>query len=239
MSYNFFAKTGFLVLTLGTIATSSLLKACSMPQTQTSSPTGAGAQKPMDHNNMNHGGMNHGNMDHGGMNHSTDMALGPADADFDLRFIDAMTPHHQGAVTMAKEAQQKSKRPEIQKLATDIINAQDKELKQMKQWRQAWYSKAGAELVAFNSKNGKSMPMSQDQRQSMMMSMNLGAADDQFDLRFLNGMIPHHEGAVVMAQDALSKSEHPEIKKLAQEIIASQNAEIKRMQQWKQAWYGK
>lgn len=71
----------------------------------------------------------------------------------------------------------------------------------------------------------------------MMMSMDLGAADDQFDLRFLNAMIPHHEGAVVMANDALSKSTRPEIKKLAQEIIASQTAEIKQMQQWKQVWY--
>jgi len=47
--------------------------------------------------------------EHGGINHSTSMELGPADAEFDLRFIDAI-PHHQGAVEMAKEAQQKSKR---------------------------------------------------------------------------------------------------------------------------------
>jgi len=42
--------------------------------------------------------------------------------------------------------------------------------------------------------------------------MNLGATDDQFDLRLLNAMIPHHEGAVVMANDALNKSKRPEIK---------------------------
>jgi len=42
-------------------------------------------------------------MEHGGINHSTSMELGPADAEFDLRFIDAMTPHHQGAVEMAKK----------------------------------------------------------------------------------------------------------------------------------------
>ncbi len=71
----------------------------------------------------------------------------------------------------------------------------------------------------------------------MMMNMDLGAADDQFDLRFLNAMIPHHEGAVVMAQDTLNKSKRPEVKKLAQEIITSQQTEIKQMQQWKQTWY--
>ncbi len=220
-----------MVLTLGAIATSSFLNAYSTAaQNQAQAPSPAAtdaAQKPMDH----------GSMQHGGMNHSASMDLGPGDAEFDLRFVDAMTPHHQGAVEMAKQAQQKSKRPEIKKLAAAIIRAQDKEINQMKQWRQSWYPKASAEPVAYNSQMGHSMPMSQDQRSGMMMSMDLGATDDQFDLRFLNAMIPHHEGAVVMAQDALSKSKRPEIKKLAQEIITSQKAEIKQMQQWKQAWY--
>lgn len=229
MLHTFLVKMGLLALTLGTIATSSVLSACSTAaQNRNQAPTAAdaGAMQGMDHGNM--GGINHGRMH---------MDLGPADADFDLRFIDAMTPHHQGAVTMAKEAQQKSKRPEIKKLAVDIIKAQDKELNQMKQWRQAWYAKASAAPIAYNAQMKHSMPMSQDQMQGMMMSMDLGAADNQFDLRFLNAMIPHHEGAVVMAQDALSKSKRPEIKKLAQAIITAQRAEIKQMQQWKQAWY--
>lgn len=228
MSRNFSATKSFLVLTLGAIATSSFLNACTSAQNQTQAPTPtstAEAQKPMDRGGMQHSGMNHSGME-----------LGQADAEFDLRFVDAMTPHHQGAIEMATAAQQKSKRPEIKKLAADILKAQDKEISQMKQWRQAWYPKASAP-VAYSSKMGGSMPMSQDQRSGMMMNIDLGAADDQFDLRFLNAMIPHHEGAVVMAQDALSKSKRPEIKKLAQEIVASQKAEIEQMQQWKQAWY--
>ncbi|MGA7932600.1 MAG: DUF305 domain-containing protein [Kovacikia sp.] len=230
MSHNHLTKIGFLLLTLGTIAASSVLSACSTSvQNQAeASPaaTEAQAMQGMDHSNM-------GAMNHGGMS----MDLGPADADFDLRFIDAMTPHHQGAVVMAKEAQQKSKRPEIQTLAADIIKAQDKELNEMKQWRQAWYPKASAEPIAYDSQMKHSMPMSQEQRQSMMMSMSLGAADDQFDLRFLNAMIPHHDGAVVMAKDALQKSKRPEIQTLARDIIRSQTAEIKQMKQWQQAWY--
>jgi uncharacterized protein (DUF305 family) len=71
------------------------------------------------------------------------------------------------------------------------------------------------------------------------MDMDLGAGDAEFDLRFINAMIPHHEGAVTMAQDALSKSKRPEIKKLAQSIITSQQKEIEQMKQWRQAWYKK
>jgi uncharacterized protein (DUF305 family) len=50
-------------------------------------------------------------------------------------------------------------------------------------------------------------------------------------------MIPHHQGAIVMAQDALNKSQRPEIKRLAQNIITSQQREIDQMKQWRTQWY--
>ena len=107
----------------------------------------------------------------------------------------------------------------------------------MQQWRQAWYPKAGEQMMAYHSQMGHMMPMSSQQKQSMMMSQDLGAADSKFDLRFINAMIPHHEGAVTMAQDALKKSQRWEIKQLAKEIISDQQKEIAQMQQWRKAWY--
>ncbi|MBE9106120.1 DUF305 domain-containing protein [Nostoc cf. edaphicum LEGE 07299] len=227
-----FLRNGFLALTFTAIASvAGLITGCagtaSQNQSEVAKKTAANAN---DKQMMNHGG---------GMNHSIGMDLGPADANFDLRFIDAMIPHHQGAVEMANVAQQKSKRPEIKKLADNIVKSQNQEITQMKQWRQPWYPKAGNKPMAYNSQMGHMMEMSSDQMKTMMMSQDLGAADAEFDLRFINAMIPHHEGAVTMAQDALSKSKRPEIKKLAQEIVKAQNIEIKQMQQWRKAWYNK
>ncbi|MEH2292686.1 DUF305 domain-containing protein [Nostoc sp.] len=223
-------RNGFLALTFSAIASGGgLITACTNTASQNESQApNATATNANDKQQINHGSS---------MNHGMGMDLGPADANFDLRFIDAMIPHHQGAVEMAKEAQQKSKRPEIKKLADNIIKSQNQEITQMKQWRQAWYPKAGDKPMAYNSQMGHNMEMSSDQMKTMMMSQNLGAADAEFDLRFINAMIPHHEGAVTMAQDTLSKSKHPEIKQLAQEIIKAQNTEIKQMQQWRKAWY--
>jgi len=56
-------------------------------------------------------------------------------------------------------------------------------------------------------------------------------------LRFMNAMIPHHEGAIAMAKDALQKSKRPEVKQLAQEIVTSQQKEVDQMKQWRKAWY--
>ncbi|MBE9123282.1 DUF305 domain-containing protein [Tychonema sp. LEGE 07199] len=227
-------KTGFAALTLTatTALTSGVLVACSKaPSSETQAPTITAATPASSQQNV---AQSH-NMS--GMNHNMSMDLGPADADYDLRFIDSMKVHHQGAVNMAKEVLEKSKRPEMKKLATNIIAEQNREINQMKEWRTNWYPKASSTPMAYHAQMGHMMAMTPEQMQSMMMSMDLGAADDQFDLRFLNAMIPHHEGALVMAQDALKKSKRPEMKKLSEEIITSQKQEIEQMKEWRKAWY--
>ncbi|MEG4940806.1 DUF305 domain-containing protein [Microcoleus sp. F4-D5] len=226
-------KTSFAALTSIAAAalTSGVLAACSKaPTSQTQAPNITAATEANNKQDAAQGGM-------GGMNHNMSMDLGPADADYDLRFIDGMTLHHQGAVNMAKEVLNKSKRPEMKKIANEMIAAQNREINQMKEWRKTWYPKASSTPMAYHAQMGHMMAMTPEQMQSMMMSMDLGAADDQFDLRFLNAMIPHHEGALVMAQDALKKSKRPEIQALSQEILTSQKQEIEQMKQWRQAWY--
>ena len=87
----------------------------------------------------------------GDMKHNIgEMELGTADANIDLRFIDGMIPHHQGAIAMSKAAFQKSKRPEIKKLATEIIKAQKTEIIQMQNWRKSWYPKASSTPMAWS-----------------------------------------------------------------------------------------
>jgi uncharacterized protein (DUF305 family) len=60
------------------------------------------------------------------------------DKDFDLAFIEMMTPHHAGAIAMAKEALQKSEKAEIKTLAGQIIKAQEAEIKMMSEWKTKW-----------------------------------------------------------------------------------------------------
>ena len=184
---------------------------------------------------MNHGGMNHDGMKKGGMmNHNMD--VGPADANYDLRFLDSMIPHHQGALVMSQEVLAKSKRPELIKLAQGILADQNKDIAQMKLWRKQWYPKAAATPIMWHAEMNHEMAMTPKHKESMMMNMSLGKADAGFDVRFLDAMIPHHQGAVTMAKDALLKSKRPQMKKFAQNIIKSQQAEIDMMTKWQQQW---
>jgi uncharacterized protein (DUF305 family) len=58
----------------------------------------------------------------------------------------------------------------------------------------------------------------------------------QSDQHFIVMMISHHEGAVAMADLALSRATHPELKQLAQAIKTTQSQEIQEMRSWYKQW---
>lgn len=167
------------------------------------------------------------------------MDLGPADEAFDLRFIDAMILHHEGALSMAESALKFSLRSPLKSLAQEILQSQRQEVALMRAWRRQWYPNAPVQPVAWHSSMNHMMAMTPTQVQAMRMDQDLGAADGAFDLRFIESMVVHHEGALSMAADARQKLQRPEIQQLAETILQSQRQEITQMQQWRRQWYGK
>jgi uncharacterized protein (DUF305 family) len=59
----------------------------------------------------------------------------------DIAFLVGMITHHEGAVAMAKELQAGTKRPELQKMANDIISVQTTEINMMKGWLNQWFGR--------------------------------------------------------------------------------------------------
>ncbi len=70
-----------------------------------------------------------------------------------------------------------------------------------------------------------------------MMSGIDGKIGDSFDKAFIDEMTIHHQGAIVMAEEALKVSKRSEILKLANDIISAQNSEITQMASWKANWF--
>ncbi len=64
----------------------------------------------------------------------------------------------------------------------------------------------------------------------------VGTEHNAADLRFVQGMIPHHQQAVMMAELALTRAQSPEVKRLAEQIKAVQDLEIQLMLRFLQTW---
>ncbi len=150
---------------------------------------------------------------------------------FDLQFIDQMIMHHQGAIMSSEHMISDSERPELRQLAEDIQQSQSEQIEQMQEWREEWYPDAERTFGMMDPTQMEGM-MGGGMMEGMMGgSMQEMMGGDAIDTMFLRMMIPHHQMAVDMADEALDgNAEHPELEELAQTIRDEQSAEIELMQ---------
>ena len=182
------------------------------------------------HETANHGAANQETANHSEMNHA-EMKSAPdaANQPFDLQFLDTMIAHHDGAIQMAKPVATKAENAELKAFADKIVADQTREITEMKKWREQWFAGKPSAL-------NMEMAGMHDSMKGMDSAKLNAASGNAYGIEFVNQMIPHHEGAIAMAREALTKAEHAEIKQLANQIIKAQEAEIKQMQDWKTKW---
>ena len=181
-----------------------------------------GSMAGMDHGQMGHGSIGMGS---GSMARQMVMENGKYS---DERFIDAMVPHHQSAIAMARVALKNAEHEEIQELSRNIISSQQAEIQELKTIKKEEF---GTSQVP--------MEMSPQQMRGMGMMMNPQrlAKQEPFDEAFIDAMIPHHQSAIEMAKLANESSENPRIRELAGSIMSAQKREIEQMKRWREQWY--
>lgn len=162
----------------------------------------------------------------GGGNDDSATSSTPTGANFDRAFIDAMVPHHESAIAMARAAKAAGlSQPDLVKVANDILATQQDEIDKMKGWRGEWF---GSSVI--DPQGASALGLSESEM-GMDMGHDVGMLEDstQIDTDFAQAMITHHQGAIVMAKLADDRAEHAELKDLARAIITAQEREIEVM----------
>jgi len=138
-----------------------------------------------------------------------------------------MVAHDQAAIDISQPADTNAMRPELRDFARKVVDDQSREIKLMMGWRQQWFP-GKPEVPTTTAMSG--MRTSRKDVGSDRMKELKGA---EYERMYVDRMIAHHEGAVALAREALTKSQHPELRELAQRIIDIQQGEILMMNRWK------
>ncbi|MGH3788233.1 MAG: DUF305 domain-containing protein [Pseudonocardiaceae bacterium] len=156
----------------------------------------------------------------------------------DVGFAQDMSEHHRQAVLMAGLARERSNDPAIRSIAFDIETSQLDQTGRMQGWLSLWNAAAlptGRHMTWMT--DAHSMPghgggpgntgvATMPGMASPADLERLRASDGaEFDVLFLQLMLRHHQGGVPMAQYAAQHAETPQVRNLAEKIVASQGAE--------------
>ena len=135
----------------------------------------------------------------------------------DINFAEMMIPHHEQAIEMSEIALLNTTNPDVLQLAQEIKDAQAPEIELMKSWDGVKVSTHAGHTMDGMLSEGELNDLREAQGQ-------------EFDRLFLQGMIKHHEGAIVMAQD-VATSMNKEVADLSAAIITAQESEIAAMKE--------
>jgi uncharacterized protein (DUF305 family) len=158
--------------------------------------------------------------------------------DIDRDFVAMMVPHHHGAIDMAQAELLYGHNQTLLRIAQEIVVEQQQEIAAMRlavgeAASQTWVIKAAKPLPkagapAPKSHSGQEAPYLNETNAAigkMMTDMTVKPVGD-VDHDFVAMMVPHHQGAIDMAEGELRYGQNQQLKAIAQEIIVDQTQEI-------------
>jgi uncharacterized protein (DUF305 family) len=159
-------------------------------------------------------------------------------ARFEQTFIAAIIPHHQAAIEMARLELAKGSRPPAKRLATEIIEAQQREIRQLTAWLRDWYGLTPDQARQAASPRAREVMAQMDRHSAEMIQMLRALpAGGGFDRAFMQAMIPHHTAAIIEARTVPGRATHKELVSLANMMVRDQLREIAQMRTWLARWY--
>lgn len=165
----------------------------------------------------------------------TGMDIKPS-GDVDRDFTAMMIPHHQGAIDMAQAELLYGQNEQLHRIAQEIVVEQLQEIAAMRlaigepaspTWATNGAHEERARVPSHRANSGDApfVRRSSAALDKMMANMDVKPTAD-VDHDFVAMMVPHHMGAIEMAEAELQYGNSPQLKTIAQEIVVDQMQEI-------------
>ena len=157
----------------------------------------------------------------------------------DVEFMQGMIMHHAQAVEMTALINDRTTNKNLRSLGARISHSQAEEMKFMERWLRLRGETTSTATASMHHAPG--MDMSKHEHQMLMPGMLTKEQMDalqkakgvEFDRLFLEGMIQHHKGALVMVEELFNTAgsgQDSELFNFATEVDSGQRAEIKIME---------
>lgn len=148
----------------------------------------------------------------------------------EVGFARDMMMHHAQAVDMATLLRDRTEDPEMRQIALDIMLTQQAQIGQMQGWLAVWQypvASTAPSMMWMDMPANDGMPGIATQAQLNELRDLQGVEADGL---FLQLMVAHHCGGVIMGESALARVDRPEVRALAQSIVDAQTSEIAALQ---------
>lgn len=149
----------------------------------------------------------------------------------DVAFVERMIPHHRQALDMAALAPDRAADPGVRAVADRIAAAQGPEILVLQAWLDGHEDAAGPGHGGHGAGHGGDHAGMPGMATTEQLAALAAASGPAFDALFVHLMVAHHEGAIAMSAEVLAAGTDVTVAELAQDVSATQGAEIERMRE--------
>ncbi|WP_144997606.1 DUF305 domain-containing protein [Kocuria marina] len=153
--------------------------------------------------------------------------------ELEITFLAEIIPHHRAAIEMSQLELERGVSPDIRTHAENIIANQQHQIDQFTRWLEEWYGLTPEEAMAqVPAEAQEEMKILEEETQMMIEELSAVEAGEDFDVAFVQKMIPHHNSGIIEFLEPQSRAVHPQLRVAATAGITTQQAQVADFRTW-------
>lgn len=153
--------------------------------------------------------------------------------ELEITFLAEIIPHHRAAIEMSQLELERGVSPDIRTHAENIIANQQHQIDQFTRWLEEWYGLTPEEAMAQAPEEAQEeMKVLEEETQTMIEELSAVEAGEDFDVAFVQKMIPHHQSGIIEFLEPQSRAVHPQLRVAATAGITTQQAQVADFRTW-------